>query len=228
MINPRFRQFMEELDLSNLVIPKTRQTTTSPLDTPVNLILDPSDFIKLSSFTLDGTQVNMLVGKYVARVAQKIEQALNSLGYLKEIKNQQGNVTQRGYTRENIWINDRLGSLNWHEQILLAESLGCARMDNKQAIDFHNHIKKGIKGKVKVLDGDDNDGDDLWDDTGGNEFGDPGCWFESDDPFSGYNPNDDNEGDFTSQCQDLADNDVDKLIDLDDADCTNLVDYTES
>lgn len=154
MISKDLKDFVRRGSLEKVVFPSA--TVTPNVVNPVNannLILNPSNFIQLNSFTLDGNPVNMLVAKYVAQVTQEVEQALNSLGYLAQIKDQQGNVTQRGYTKENIWVNDRLGSLNWYEQIPLAESLGCTRIDNKQALDFHNLLANGLEGKAKVLDG---------------------------------------------------------------------------
>jgi len=131
-------------------VKKTRNTKTKS-----NLILNPSNFIKLSTFTLDGNPINMLVGKYAAQVTQEIQEALNSLGYLPQIKDAQNNITQKGYTQEDIWINNRLGSLNWYEQIPLFECLGYDRMDNRQSLDFIILLKNGLDGKAAVTGGDD-------------------------------------------------------------------------
>ena len=141
-------------DKSDIKGNKGKQKTFPKIDP--DFPLDLSKFIKLNSFTSDGNPASMLVAKYAMQINQEIGQALNSLGYLAQVKDAQNNITQKGYTKENIWINDRLGSLNWYEQIPLAESLGCSRMNNKQALDFHNLLANGLEGKAVVSDGRDN------------------------------------------------------------------------
>ena len=154
MISKDLKDFVRRRSLEKIVFPVSASSFTQAPPTTTNLILDLSGFIKLSSFTLDRNPVNMLVAKYATQVNSEIEQALNSLGYLPQIKDAQNNVTQKGYTRENIWVNDRLGNLDWYEQIPLVEHLGYSRMDNRQGLDFVNLLRNGLEGKI-VKDGND-------------------------------------------------------------------------
>ena len=154
MISKDLKDFVRRRSLEKIVFPVSASSFTQAPPTTTNLILDLSGFIKLSSFTLDRNPVNMLVAKYATQVNNEIKQALDSLGYLPQIKDAQNNVTQKGYTRENIWVNDRLGNLDWYEQIPLVEHLGYSRMDNRQGLDFINLLRNGLEGKI-VKDGND-------------------------------------------------------------------------
>ena len=80
--------------------------------------------------------------------------------------------------------------------------------------------------REQCQDGIDNDGDGVWDGDGGGEFGDPGCQLDNgEDLLNGdYNPEDNDESDGTTQCQDRINNDgqganSDNFIDAADPGC---------
>ena len=122
MISKDLKDFVRGRSLEKVVFPAIPDAASQGTNLG-SLTLDKSKFIKLSSITLDGNPASVLAAKYALQVNDEIEQALNSLGYLKQIKDAQNNVAQKGYTKEDIWVNGRLGNLNWYEQIPLIEHL---------------------------------------------------------------------------------------------------------
>ena len=153
MISKELKEFVRRRSLEKVFFPAAADLGDAAQGPGTgNLILDLSNFIKLSSVTLDGNPVSMLAAKYVLQADNEIKQALDSLGYLPQVKDAQDNVAQAGYTSDDISVKNRLGNLNWYEQVPIAESLGYNRLDNRQGLDFCRLIESGLNG-AKVLDG---------------------------------------------------------------------------
>ncbi len=125
------------------------------IQAPIKQEMRKKDYIMLDTADSKGNELGLYVAKYPVQVTVEVEDVLQSAGYLparweklkledaKKLKESglpfvDGRYENaRGtYTATSIEIENRLGHLDWREQIPLAEALGGMRLTLRQGTDL--------------------------------------------------------------------------------------------
>lgn len=133
------------------------------IQAPIKQEIWKKDYMMLDTVDSEGNEMGLYIAKYPVQVTPEVEDALRRIGYRparwkkikpeiirwlsKELKMHVGDRNYedvRGtYTATSIEIENRLGHLDWREQIPLAEALGGMRLTLRQGSDLIKLLLKG-------------------------------------------------------------------------------------